>query len=100
MKSKQHIHFPAHLTALVVAALLVVVIPVRAADPAKGIAAQLQPFVDNHTLAGAVTLVASKDKMLSLETVGRGGIAAKKPMENDALFSIAAQAQTLTGAAF
>ena len=30
----------------------------------------LQPFVDRHTMAGAVTLVATKDKMLSLDAVG------------------------------
>ena len=29
-------------------------------------ASVLQPFVDRHELAGAVTLVASKDKVLSL----------------------------------
>jgi CubicO group peptidase (beta-lactamase class C family) len=37
-------------------------------DPTgKGPAAVLQPFVDGHELAGAVTLVADKDRVLSLE---------------------------------
>jgi len=65
----------------------------------KGIVAALQPFVDNHTLAGAVTLVANKDRVLSLDTVGFADIAAKKPMRPDALFWIASQSKPITGAA-
>ena len=68
--------------------------------PASGdIAAKLQPFVDNHTLAGAVTLVADKDKVLSLEAVGFADIAAKKPMQTDALFWIASQSKPITATA-
>jgi hypothetical protein len=59
----------------------------RAEDhPTKGIAAVLQPFVDGHSLAGSVTLVADKDKVLSLEAIGYADIAAGKPMKTDALF--------------
>jgi hypothetical protein len=32
---------------------------------AKGVAAGLQPFVEQHALAGAVVLVADKDKVLA-----------------------------------
>ena len=42
----------------------------HAQPPAKNIAAALQPFVENHAIAGAVALVADKDKVLSLDTVG------------------------------
>ena len=63
------------------------------------IAAALQPFVDNHTLAGAVTLVASPDRVLSLEAVGYMDIAAKKPMRTDALFWIASQSKAMTATA-
>ncbi len=48
------------------------------AAASKGMAAALQPFVDSHTLAGAVTLVATKDKVLELEAVGYADIAAKQ----------------------
>ena len=61
--------------------------------PGPGIAASLQPFVDNHTLAGAVLLVASKDKVLSLEAVGYADVAAKRPMQTDCLFWIASHVQ-------
>jgi CubicO group peptidase (beta-lactamase class C family) len=72
----------------------------RAEYPAsKAIVASLQPFVDDHTLAGAVTLVASKDKVLSLEAVGYADVAANKPMRPDALFWIASQSKPITCAA-
>lgn len=63
------------------------------------IASQLQPFVDNHTLAGAVTLVASEDEVLSLEAVGWADIAAQKPMTTDAMFWIASQTKPMTATA-
>ncbi len=65
----------------------------------KGIAAVLQPFVDRHALAGAVTLVADKDKVLSLEAVGFADVAAGKPMRTDSLFWIASQSKPITAAA-
>ena len=76
--------------------LLSVLLPVAAQKPqaeSGGIAAKLQPFIENRTLAGAVTLVASKDKMLDLEAVGYADIAAKKPMRTDSLFWIASHVQ-------
>ena len=87
------------LAALLLAALPFMATPTRAAEPAKSIAAQLQPFVDSHTLAGAVTLVASKEKVLTLEAVGFADIAARKSMKTDALFWIASQSKPITGTA-
>src|SRR5256885_160874 len=90
---------------LSVAALLllspVMLLPVRAEGPApaKGVAGALQPFVDSHGLAGAVTLVANKDKVLSLDAVGFADVAAKKPMPADALFWIASQSKPVTAVA-
>jgi len=76
-------------------------LPASAEDQApKPIAARLQPFVDNHVLAGAVTLVASRDKVLDLETVGFADVAAKKPMAPDSLFWIASMSKPITTAAF
>ena len=65
----------------------------------RDVAAALQPFVDSHSLAGAVTLVADKDKVLSLDTVGYADIAAGRPMPTDALFWIASQSKPITAAA-
>src|ERR1017187_1751561 len=72
---------------------------VDSAAGAKGIAAALQPFVDNHSLAGAVTLVANGEKVLSLEAIGFADVAAGKPMRSDALFWIASQSKPMTATA-
>src|SRR6516162_2460961 len=69
------------------------------APSSKKITAALQAFVDNHTLAGAVTLVADKEKVLSLDTVGFADVAAKKSLRPDALFWIASQSKPITAAA-
>lgn len=63
------------------------------------IAAALQPFVESHSLAGAVALVASKDKVLAVETVGFADIAAQKPMTPDTMFWIASQSKAMTASA-
>ena len=62
------------------------------------IAASLQPFVESHTLAGAVTVVASKEKVLSIDSVGFADIAANQPMQADKLFWIASMSKPITGA--
>ena len=59
----------------------------------------LKPFVDKHELAGAVALVADKDKVLSMETVGFADIAQRKAMAPDALFWIASQSKAMTATA-
>jgi len=86
---------------LTVLAAIALAAPARhsAAESPQTIAAALQPFVANHTLAGAVTLVASPDRVLSLEAVGYMDIAANKPMRTDALFWIASQSKAMTAAA-
>ncbi len=71
-----------------------------AAQSPQTIAAALQPYLDNHTLAGAVTLVASRDRVLSLEAVGYMDMATQKPMRTDALFWIASQSKPMTATAF
>ncbi|MEI6785376.1 MAG: serine hydrolase domain-containing protein [Verrucomicrobiota bacterium] len=79
--------------------LRLICLPVAAAEPAKTISRAVQPFVDSNTLAGAVMLVASSDKVLSLEAVGRMDIDQRKPMRTDALFWIASQSKPMTAAA-
>ena len=66
-----------------------------------GVAADsvIAPFVQREELAGAVMLVANKDKVLSVTTVGFADIAAKKPMQADALFWIASQSKCMTAVA-
>jgi CubicO group peptidase (beta-lactamase class C family) len=101
MKSNRRFCLP--LAVLLLAVGLLAPLPAFTDDApsasAKGVAAVLQPFVDSHALAGAVTLVADKDKVLSVEAVGYADIAAKKPMTTDALFWIASQSKSITATA-
>jgi CubicO group peptidase (beta-lactamase class C family) len=64
-----------------------------------GIAAKLQPFLDRQTLAGAVVLVATKDKVLACETVGYSDLNAKKAMAADQLFEIASMSKPIAATA-
>ncbi|MCE9604832.1 MAG: beta-lactamase family protein [Planctomycetia bacterium] len=72
---------------------------VKPAAAQSPIAAALQPFVDSHSLAGAVTLVADKDKVLAVDAIGFADIAGERPMKPDTMFWIASQTKSITGAA-
>jgi CubicO group peptidase (beta-lactamase class C family) len=87
----------ATLTALL--SLLAVAPADEAPKDKKSLAAALQPFVEKQTLAGAVVLVANKDKTLALEAVGYADVENKTPMKTDALFWIASQSKAITAAA-
>jgi CubicO group peptidase (beta-lactamase class C family) len=63
------------------------------------LAASVQPFVDRQELAGAVMLVADKDKVLAVEAAGWADIAAQKAMQPDSMFWIASQSKPITAAA-
>jgi CubicO group peptidase (beta-lactamase class C family) len=68
------------------------------AAPLRSIASALQPFIDRHALAGAVTLVADKDAILRLEAVGFADVRSGNPMRPDTLFWIASQSKPMTAA--
>jgi CubicO group peptidase (beta-lactamase class C family) len=95
--------YRAPFTMLLLVAIPVALLALSAGDfflaREKSMAATLQPFVDRRSLAGAVTLVANKDKVLSLEAVGFADLAAQKPMQTDALFWIASLSKPITVAA-
>jgi CubicO group peptidase (beta-lactamase class C family) len=59
----------------------------------------MQPFVDKGTIAGAVTLVASHDRILDLQAVGFADLAARKPLRADDLFWIASMTKPMTAVA-
>jgi CubicO group peptidase (beta-lactamase class C family) len=59
----------------------------------------LQTFVDRHTIAGAVALVADRNQVLSMDAVGSSDRTAGRPMGTDALFWIASQSKPITAAA-
>jgi CubicO group peptidase (beta-lactamase class C family) len=65
----------------------------------KSMAAVVQPYVDKHLIAGAVTLVADKDRVLALEAAGYADLATKKPMQTDSLFWVASQSKPICAVA-
>jgi len=81
-------------------AALLPLAPVLADAQERGHAADvLLRYVDRHLLSGAVTLVASPDKVLGIEAVGYNDLAAQKPMRTDDLFWIASMTKSMTCAA-
>ncbi len=101
----QRLHFPARPYFSWLLMLLLLWFPsIRAERPVTdsktNIATALQPFVDSHTMAGAVTLVADKNKVLDLSAVGFADVAAKKSMKTDDLFWIASMSKPITAAVF
>jgi len=59
----------------------------------------MQPLVDSHQMAGAVALVANKNKVLDLEAVGYADIARQIPMRTNHLFWIASMSKAMTASA-
>jgi CubicO group peptidase (beta-lactamase class C family) len=55
----------------------------------------LRPFVESGALAGAVTLVASSDRILSIEAIGYADLAQRKPMRTDQMFWIASMTKPI-----
>ena len=69
------------------------------AQAEEQLAAVVQPFVDNQELAGAVMLVADKEKVLTTQAVGWADMARQKAMQPDSMFWIASQSKPITAAA-
>ena len=87
----------AALTSLVASFMLAAALQ---ADPPKlhGVREALQEQIDHHEIAGAVTLVVSKDRVLHLETTGFADVASRKPMQPDTVFWIASMTKPITAA--
>ncbi len=71
-----------------------------AAEPRlEGVGAAMERMVANHEIAGAVTVVVSKDRTVGLESTGFADVASKRPMTPDSLFWIASMTKPVTGTA-
>jgi CubicO group peptidase (beta-lactamase class C family) len=77
--------------------------PVFADDPASTalptISAAVQPAIDNHEVAGAVTLVASPGAILHLDAAGLADLAGGRALRPDDIFWIASMTKPVTGTA-
>jgi CubicO group peptidase (beta-lactamase class C family) len=70
-----------------------------AAPQLPGVGAAMQAMIDQNEIAGAVTMVISKDKTLHLESTGYAERATKRPITPDSLCWIASMTKPITGVA-
>jgi CubicO group peptidase (beta-lactamase class C family) len=73
--------------------------PTAVADERSPLAARMQPFVDQHTLGGAVTLVAQHGQIVSRSAIGLADIETNRPMHSDTIFWIASMTKPITATA-
>lgn len=64
-----------------------------------GVGAAMQAMIATNEIAGAVTTVVTRDRVLHLDTTGFADVAAKRPMTSDTLFWIASMTKPVTGVA-
>jgi len=97
MKTKCPCHY---LTNLALCTALFTALPAFADGPKlPGIRAAMHEMIAKNEIAGAVTVVVTKDKLLHLESTGFADVAAKRPMTPDTLFWIASMTKPVTGTA-
>ncbi len=63
------------------------------------VVAALRPLIDRGELAGAVTLIADREKILQIDAVGYADLVSKTPMREDTLFWIASTTKPMTAIA-
>jgi CubicO group peptidase (beta-lactamase class C family) len=76
--------------------------PASAGFSAAGVAAlnaEMHALVDQQRLAGAVTLLARKGKVVSLDAYGKQDLSAPAPMTTDSIFRIASMTKPICGVA-
>ena len=56
----------------------------------------IEKFIDAEDISGAVTVVATKERFLAVDTLGLADVAKKKPMEPDTLFWVASMTKPFT----
>src|SRR5687768_13209206 len=71
----------------------------EAAQAIPAVAQKMEEFVQNGEVAGVVTLVADKQKILHLHATGKGDIVSSEPIRPDAIMWIASMTKPITGAA-
>ena len=64
-----------------------------------GVGEAMQKLIQRNEIAGAVTLVVTKDKTVHFETTGFADVATQRPLTPDTLFWIASMTKPVTGTA-
>src|SRR5467141_4193178 len=98
---KTNMNHPCRLFAnLALSTALFTALPAFADGPKlPGIGAAMQEMIAKNEIAGAVTVVVTKDKILHEESTGFADVATKRPMKEDTLFWVASMTKPITGTA-
>jgi CubicO group peptidase (beta-lactamase class C family) len=70
-----------------------------AAPTLPGVGAAMREMIEKNEIAGAATVVATRDKVIHLETTGFADVASKKAVAPDTLFWIASMSKPVTATA-
>jgi CubicO group peptidase (beta-lactamase class C family) len=73
--------------------------PDRDAQAIPAVSIAMQPFIEKREIAGAVTLVASADRILHLDAAGLADVDSARPMTADSIFWIASMTKPITATA-
>jgi CubicO group peptidase (beta-lactamase class C family) len=86
---------------LFVAGLALATIFSAVSETAKlpGVGDTMQEMIAKNEIAGAITVVVTKDKTIHFETTGLADVASKRPLTPDTLFWIASMTKPITGTA-
>jgi len=63
------------------------------------VAETLEPYIKNGELPGMVTVIADKETVLQIDTLGYADIEAQRPVKSDTVFWIASQTKPITAVA-
>ena len=63
------------------------------------VAQTLEPYITNGELPGMVTIIADKDTILQVDTIGYADLETKQPMKSDTVFWVASQTKPITAIA-
>ena len=88
-----------HSTRLLLSFVLSAAVSFAAAPKLPGVGAAMDAMIAKNEVAGAVTVVVSKDKTLHLESNGHADIASKRSITPDTLMWIASMTKPITGTA-
>jgi CubicO group peptidase (beta-lactamase class C family) len=89
-----------HLRSLFAPFVLAASTVVTAAAPQlPGVGRAMERLIAQQEIAGAVTVVAGRDRLLHLESTGHADLAARRPIAPDSLFWIASMSKPVTGVA-
>jgi CubicO group peptidase (beta-lactamase class C family) len=72
---------------------------VCSADSFAPVSSAMQECIAKQEVAGVVTLIATRDKVMDLQTAGLADIATKTPMQTNAIFWIASMTKPITATA-